>query len=69
MKALKLITCSRCKQRREPVVKHGLFCAPCWKDIEAEDDRRASEARTTGIFALVKAGEEAERHFREDVHS
>ena len=44
MKPLEPIVCQRCKERRPPIVRHGMFCEKCWREIEAEADAR-SEGR------------------------
>lgn len=40
-----LITCNRCKLRREPVVKHGGWCRECWDQMIAESDARLDAAQ------------------------
>ena len=43
MKPLEPIVCQRCKERRPPIVQHGMFCESCWAKMEAETDARLND--------------------------
>ena len=54
MKPLEPIVCLRCKERRPPIVQHGMFCESCWRELEAEMDaeleRRSAKREHSSIF-------------------
>ncbi len=45
------IVCQRCKERRPPVVKRGMFCVDCWRKMEAESEARIEAKAPTSIFS------------------
>ena len=50
--ATKLITCQKCGERREPAMRHAIFCKPC-SDALVEEANKPKDTDADALFAKI----------------